>query len=163
MKSIKHTARFARNFSQLDDNAEVLLLIGRNCNEAMQTVCYTKKTPFIHKTPLGWAAVGSTCEKILGRRSLKTLKTSITHEHFQVNRTSQSPTSKEQAIKKNVFREFGDDANDSLSVEEEKFLEIMEEGITVDECRNIIAPLPFKDDRKLPDNKQAVYTELTTR
>ena len=157
VRKIKSIKSYAHNFLPLDKNAETLILIGRNCGDAMKTQCIGDKAPFLHHTSLGWAVVGSACDVSTAYNS-KVYRTSISHEHFTVKRTLQmSEADKLSQTKLNVFQEFSDDNVDSLSEEDEQFLQIMNKNVELNENGNIAVPLPFKNDAVMPSNKEAVY------
>ena len=158
VSSFKHTQKYSNNFLPIDFKAEVLLLIGNNCSDAMETKCFTNKVPFIHKTSLGWAAVGSVCENVVSNTNFKALRTTVKHDHFSIKPKFSTPAVKEQIIlKENVFAEFPDDLSNALSSEEEEFLKIMNDGLTIDKEGSIVAPLPLKTSISLPCNQEAVY------
>ena len=137
----------------------MIILIGRDCAEAMGTRCLTEKSPWVHHTALGYALVGRVCEQSgMHSNDRKVLRTSISHEHYNV-KTNLSLNEKVEndLLENNVFHEFRDDNENGLSVEDKKFLSIMNDNISVDAENSLVVPLPFKNERKLPNNKKEVY------
>ena len=59
-------SEFAQHFPEKQDNWETILLIGRDCMEAMWQKQYysdENRTQMVAKTPLGWTLIGSPPEK----------------------------------------------------------------------------------------------------
>ena len=147
---------FADKFENLDRHAEVLMLIGRNCQDAMGTVCHTREAPWVHQTPLGWAIVGSACPQVSAgnKHCKKVLRTQvITHDHINIVKPSNlcSPPQFDP------FIECSDDEELSLSVDDQKFCDIMTEAVKLNDSGSVEAPLPLKNDEPLPFNKYAVF------
>ena len=155
--SHEHIAKFAKYFPSIDEDAEVLLLLGRNCGDVMATKCYGTHAPFVHHTALGWAMVGSICPYDNSLvESAKAFKTHIDHEHYF---TEQAPMTKcSNLSNSNIFETKDDDNLLGLSLEDSRFLKLMEESIHINECGNLTMPLPFKSGRpSLPNNRGPVY------
>ena len=55
---LPHAAKFADHFSEIDDNAEVLLVIGLDNQHLHKTARLTDKAPYVHRTPIDHALVG---------------------------------------------------------------------------------------------------------
>ena len=151
----RHLEKYASAFHEIDQDAEVLILIGRDCGEAMTTRCFGGKAPWAHKTPLGWAIVGITCIKDDVKRPFKVLRTHVDldHEHLSTELTHLSHSQN----KFDVFLCKPDDDSPGLSADDRAFLDIVEAGISKTTSGHLQVPLPFRDDRPLPSNKMAVY------
>ena len=70
----------------------------------MKTTCYGHKAPFIHHTPLGWAAVGETCTNKKFPYQMRTYKMHVDHEHYDLKpefREAELP--KQRMIKLDIF------------------------------------------------------------
>ena len=50
--------KYHKFFNPVDHSKSVMLLIGRDCGDLMATKCFGNVAPFVHKTKLGYAAVG---------------------------------------------------------------------------------------------------------
>ena len=149
-----HVARFAKNFPKIDFNAEVSLLIGRDCSQAMKTQCFGYKPPFVHHTAVGWALVGSVCKGSASDNNV-VLKTNITREHFL---STTRFLNKEELTLSPVFNERSDDELLGESKEDQHFLSIVSEGIHINEKGHITMPLPFRENSApLPDNRAVVF------
>ena len=123
----------------------------------MATTCYSKKEPYAHKTPLGWALVGKTCintnDNIHGKCN-KILKTSVvSSSDFNVKFAFPSKL----PFDDNPFETRKDDDLSGLSCEDRQFIDIMKIETCVNSKGNIELPLPIKSAKTLPDNRQAVF------
>ena len=150
--------KFANQFHEIDDKAQVLLLLGRDVEEAMQAVCHTEKAPWVYETPLGWAIVGNPCSKYPSKgkdKKVEVFKTRIEHEHFLLNNIPLS--SSPDPDKFDIFKEEKDDESMGLSINQEKFCEIMREEVKINEEGRVEAPLPLVDKESLPYNRWPVY------
>jgi hypothetical protein len=153
-----HISHLSKYFNNYDASADVLLLLGRDCGNAMATKVHGHKVPFAHHTSLGWALVGATCftENLPERKTV--LKTTVQHEHFKRNMIF-SPTAFDKVNNCfDIFEETPLDEIDCNSKEDQKFLEIVNNGIHITSESSISMPLPFKKENpQMPDNKIAVY------
>ena len=155
----KHVRHLAPLFNELDSNAQVTLLLGRNCEQILPVKCHGDKVPYAYETKLGYALVGKTCLQ-QNTYSNICLRTSLDHEHFRAR--SQIISSDKSLAKlplvENVFEERPDDELRDYSVEERRFLEIMNDKVYVNEENHITLPLPFRESEPfLPNNQEAVY------
>lgn len=158
----KDIRKFAKNFCKLDEEAKTLLLIGRNCGSAMQTRVFGTKSPWIHHTVLGWAAVGGTCVNDVNKRYNKVLKTTLSHEHYQVIPKFPINESKaQQRIEQDVYLEFDDDNDNGLSKDDEQFIALMKANLEVNNEGNIVVPLPFREMKQFPSNQEAVFNRTS--
>ena len=158
-------ARFASNFHEIDHEAEVFMLVGRNCRKAMKTTCYGSGSDslWVHETPLGWALVGSPCLDA-GRTELDAGRTELTDydnlHAFRVENTSSYHVA--DLFPKNVPKDFDvfsssdDDDVIDLSVSDRIFLQMMCLEVHVTGEGKISAPLPLIDVVQLPDNRNEV-------
>ena len=153
----KHIAHLSRNFLDIDQDAEILLLLGRDCGDILATRCYGNTFPFAHHTALGWALVGSVCPlNKTDTISRVTLRTVVDHEHLNAEITF--PSQGVAVDKTNPFIEFLDDDLPGLSKEDESFTKLLSDTITVNDQGNLAMPIPFKSSNpELPDNRNAVF------
>lgn len=66
-------------------------------------------------------------------------------------------------LSKELFMRTPRDDKPAMSVEDELFLEIMDEQMFMDESNSWVAPLPFKPNRcRLPNNRDQAVKRLTS-
>ena len=149
---------FSHNFLPIDSQVEVCLLIGRDAGDLLATETFSAQAPFVHKTPLGWAVVGSICPigsegKV--KSSMKVLRSHLDHDHYSASKEFTK-------VRKDVFKTFPDDEEKDLSVNDRKFLNIIGNNIIVNSDGNLETPLPLRDDEfKFPNNKFSVAKRQT--
>ena len=142
-------SHLAKHFMKHVGNHEVLLLIGSNCGPAMVTKTHSNKAPIPHETSLGWSLVGPVSS--LNSRDALVMRTKINEiEHFKATIGFPSRNYLNSA-------ERYDDELPGLSKDDEQFINIMKNNVSVTKEGNLQLPLPMKDDLPLPNNKNAVY------
>ena len=160
VKKYPHINHLAKYFNKIDQSAEVLLLLGRDCSEILQSKCYGRKAPYVYKTILGWALVGGNHSSGPSKEIL-TIRTqaNCTNEHFSAKMTFTKPQKMAHLpLCQDVFAERSDDEMIGASAEDVKFMDIVSSGISTNQEGHLVMPLPFKDiTPKFPSNRQAVY------
>ena len=152
------------NLPAADDDASILLLIGRDLPEVHHILDQRtgpRSTPFAQKLHLGWVVIGNVC---LG-------KTHPPSVYANVNRTvleNGRPTIFESCERKLTLdeKQSGEDIghgvfvrsqNDEMigySVEDKMFLDTMDREFSKTSDRHWIGPLPFRSPRpRLPNNR----------
>lgn len=161
VRAHSHISRYANRFNPVDSSAEVLLLIGRDCSDLIGTKCYGNVAPYVHKTPLGWALVGSACpyDKNNKLANVTTMKTALVHEHFNVKPSFNHAKMRGATVQlPDTFATNTDDELPGLSLDDSHFLKLISEGISINRNGSLQMPLPFRStDPHLPDNSIAVY------
>ena len=160
VRSLPHIAHLADNFNPIDDNAEVLILLGRRCSDLIKMECHGDKAPYAFKNALGWACVGTGEES----SETPTLSSNVLKAQASMERISGELSF---ASKCNygvlpdipdVFIENSDDELPGLSKNDERFLNIVSQKMDRNSDGSIVMPLPFKTDHvNLPNNMNAVY------
>ena len=151
-----HLRHLAKNFSEVDGSAEVMLLLGRDAGSCMFTRCYGNKSPFAHHTALGWALVGSCCVSDNIQSNHSVLRVNL-YENFSQTPCF-SPDKKWNLPDVDIFEEKKDDECPGLSQEDCRFLQIVHSGISLNADGSLVLPLPFKlTDPILPDNHSEVF------
>ena len=143
------------HLKHIANEVEIGLLIGRNVPQAMKNE--KDDEPWAERYDLGWTIIGNVC---------KDPEENDSDEAFKVNRIviRDSTTTKEvytpwdvQRMMELDYSERKTDQKDSsvYSVEDRKFLQILEEGIKKDKNGRWMMPLPFRDNLPLhlPDNR----------
>ena len=149
--------KFANEFTpEIEQEAEVLILIGRDCGKAMQNSCHGVNEPWVFDTPLGFALVGNACTSranhTLVNQSNTVLKTAVSHEHYNIK-----PIFSKNLSSDCIFGEFLDDEDQGYSINDLKFLNILSNEVSLCSSGHIEAPLPLTDSAPLPINEAAVY------
>ena len=162
LEQTKHLAKYAHQFTNVDRSADVLLLIGRDAGELLSVKQEGAHYPYALKTPLGWAVVGTTCQHATPKAGVKALRTAVEHDHFDAQLNFGKPpwdTKLPELPKEDpVFSTRSDDEQEAPSLEDERFLRIISNGVHVNEKGNLEMPLPFKrPEASLPSNQAAVY------
>ena len=154
--NIPSISQFSDKFNHLNDKADVLLLLGRDNPEIIATKTHSSIAPIVHETPLGWALVGESGPSQMGDSATTLcIREHMTCEHTfpKLQGWGMMP---EQG---SCFQEFKDDELLGLSKNDEEFLDILKEGMVINDKGQVQCPLPFKNrcDPVMPDNKQAAY------
>ena len=153
-----HIAHYAKFFNEVDVNADTLLLIGRDSSDGIFTTRHGHKAPYVHHTRLGWALVGNICTSATNTTEKKVLRTKLDHEHYHSEICFPSiKTTDQKCLKNDPFDQHPDDELLGLSQDEQRFMDIVLNGIHINDEGNITLPLPFKnEDTKFPDNRQSI-------
>ena len=152
----RHLSHLKHNFLNIRMDLPVLMLLGADAGEILHTKCHGQHAPYIHQTPVGWALVGSAfVDYVAQSNTVKVLKVCVPNPEYSYSSSSIFPSTKQGQL--DVFKEFNEDEEMDHSIEEKKFINIMENSVKV-ENSHIVLPLPFKENKPImPDNKSAVY------
>ena len=146
----------------LDPSIKVELLIGRDVPEihhVQEQIIGGKGEPFAQKLPLGWTVIGEVC---LGKvHAPKEINVRITHT-LNDGRCTTFPLC-EKNIEINdfsdeIFIKTSDDNKVGFSVEDKRFLKLMESDFVQDDTGHWTAPLPFKQPKPpIPNNRSQAW------
>ncbi|CAG2256000.1 unnamed protein product [Mytilus edulis] len=147
----QHLASIAQFIPPLDAEAKILLLIGRDLMQAHHVLDQKigkPYQPYAQRLKLGWIIVGESC--LDGAHIPK--DASVLKTFIDVNGKSSvlEPCSSKFHVSdceqdKHLFKITKDDDKPSLSIEDRRFLELMDTEMKRDDnSHNWIAPLPFK-------------------
>ena len=158
-----HIAHLAKNFAPFDKQAEVLLLLGRDCSAAMATKCFGYRAPYAHCTPVGWTLVGTTC--LSGKETSQTNTVLKVQDSSSFENICLSPTfpKKEfvQKVTANPFVKSPVDEMFGLFKDDTLFMQKVVSNIRINEEGNITMPLPFrKNNPQFHCNKSPVYYRM---
>ena len=148
-------SQFSKFFPPLNNEAQVLILIGRNCGRAMATECLTTIEPYVHRGPLGYSVVGNIGKPKTNKSHPRVLSTDVVlHQTPLVtyNFIKKLPSTEEF----DTFAACVDDDYPGLSSDDRNFISIMNSNVKITSEGNIELPLPLKS-KSLPDNRAAVY------
>ncbi|XP_052761860.1 uncharacterized protein LOC128204486 [Mya arenaria] len=164
-RAYPHLEDLAEKIPELDDQAPILMLIGRDLAEAHHVLKQRlgpNGCPFAQELSLGWVIIGETClGKVHVPKMVCVNKTYIR----EPNRASIFPpcenslllkdslTDQSSDILNDIFAHTPDDDRLGLSAEDEEFLEIMKKDLKK-LPEGWSAPLPFHNPRqRLPNNR----------
>ena len=164
-RRLTHAAPYAHWFPELDADAPMVALIGRDCPRAMWDRKVNETFPYVVESHLGFALMGQTCPKTRkGKRvAVRAKKTDLKPTFDSIN--IQLAFIKTPAKDLDVFTRHSDDEVLGLSQNDKEFLSIVSNGAQIDQDGNLEIPLPLKRDLSLPANSAQVFkrTEGTLR
>ncbi|XP_011487025.2 uncharacterized protein LOC105356652 [Oryzias latipes] len=167
-----HLQPIGKYIPELDPNAQILLLLGRDvlrAHKVREQVNGPHHAPFAQRLDLGWVVVGEVCVGNIHMPAVNSYKTVILEngrptvfaqcDNFRhlketpcTNSLSKAP---EQTLGQSVFHTSENDNKLAPSIEDKVFLDIMEKDMYRDEENSWVAPLPFKEPRqKMPNNRE---------
>ncbi|KAL3977608.1 alcohol-forming fatty acyl-CoA reductase [Sarotherodon galilaeus] len=168
-----HLHYIAKHIPDLDPEAKILLLIGRDvlrAHKVRQQVNGAHNAPFAQCLDLGWVVIGEVCLGNVHKPTVDTFKTHVLdsrrHSIFQpcasfmhVKETqpsfSKSNKMPERMRGHTVFNQSEHDNKSAPSIEDTLFLEIMDTNVHRDDTGSWVAPLLFKEPRqRLPNNRE---------
>ncbi|XP_062610035.1 uncharacterized protein LOC134271839 [Saccostrea cucullata] len=163
----KHLNAIAHQIPSFEENVKIELLIGRDVPEVhhvLDQITGPRGAPFAQKLGLGWVIIGDVClGKVHEPDHVNVMKTSVLSDgrvtqfepcenHFHVKEFHTSETCDY------LFHRSRDDDKLGLSVEDRKFLSIMDQEFQRDQNGKWIAPLPFRSPRPvLPNNRPQAW------
>ena len=165
-----HLQDIASSIPEIDEEADILLLIGRDMIDAHHII--EQRTgpvgsPFAQRLGLGWVVIGEVC---LGRVHQPDLVTCNKTFLIGENRASVCPPCPNKIKVKelppfqhnddnNIFIKTEQDDKVGLSAEDREFLSIMDSDFCMHSSGHWVAPLPFRQSRqRLPNNRpQALH------
>ncbi|XP_071491739.1 uncharacterized protein [Diadema antillarum] len=154
-----HLAPIADHLMPYNPAVEVSLLIGNNCPRAIrprEIICGGEDDPYAQRSLLGWGVVGSVCLTATSDEGVCNRMT-VTEKHprFTFSSKVKEVFSAEKVLQvlEQDFKET-DSKGEPYSVEETKFMEILEKGVQRCEDGHYEMPLPLKaQEPNLPVNK----------
>ena len=178
-RKFQHLSQIAGKIPNISEDVDVLLLIGRNCPEPLkvrESRNGPKGTPWAQRTTMGWTVSGRMCSSsITESEHVSTHRTTLTSAPSPVASESYFiyPTVCENHIKtkdvpsthrnmcSDVFVETSHDDNKALSVEDQRFIQILSDNVHTNGNGNLEFPLPFKTDPTyLPNNRPQAEARL---
>ena len=181
-----HLRGIAHKIPNIDMEADILLLIGRDApplHKVHESRNGTRDAPWAQRLDLGWVVIGNACLNGAHRPSkIATFKTHFLDNgrpsfmepcpsllyvkcETTLDGTPSATNRKkgqfinerfEDSLGTNVFVRTRDDNKPGTSIEDRKFLKIMDEGMVKDqESGSWAAPLPLREETQhLPDNRE---------
>lgn len=154
--SYSHLRDVASRVPELDNDVDIEVLIGRDLIAAHHVLDQRvggDRLPYGQKLPLGWVIIGDVC--LGGVHQPKVISVSKTSILANGRPTHLGLCDSEFWVKEDpIFQRTPDDEKPGLSVQDKKFLGIMENGFRRTSNGQWEAPLPFNTSRPvLPDSK----------
>ncbi|XP_061128960.1 uncharacterized protein LOC133150443 isoform X1 [Syngnathus typhle] len=179
-----HLKSIANEIPALDDNAQILLLLGRDIlriHKVRQQINGPGDTPFAQRLDLGWVLVGDVCLGKVHKPIIHSYKTNVLEDgrpslfrpctsHINLKQATSpsfvnglSHSSPDDSLGLTVFARTDNDDKRAFSIEDEQFIKIMNDQVFQDECNSWVAPLPFKTPRPpLSNNREQAMTRLSS-
>lgn len=182
-----HLQDIASDIPDVDPDAKILLLIGRDVIQAHKVLDQRNgppNAPFAQKLALGWVIIGNIClggahkpvqasvfkmnildnghpSHFLPCKNFIQVKEHIIPQSH--NKVSLPNYTKYTSIGETVFQQTSLDERPGYSQEEVAFLQIMNKEVYQDNTNSWVAPLPFRSPRpRLSNNKQQAIQRLAS-
>jgi hypothetical protein len=156
-----HLRKVAEAMPHFRPDLEIGLLVGCNAPLALEPLevvsCDNANAPVAMRTRFGWTVIGP-------------METTVDGSFVRCHRVAiQEAESFKEVVVKALERDFDEKPRDresaALSIEDKKFLAIMDEGMMIDDENHYVLPLPFRESPSgLPSNyEQAKSRALSQR
>nr|XP_054607369.1 uncharacterized protein LOC129167170 [Nothobranchius furzeri] len=184
-RSHPHLRKIAQYIPELDPNAQILILLGRDIlrvHKVRQQVNGPHNAPFAQRLDLGWVLIGDVCLGNAHKPTVNAYKTSVLEngrpsicapckntirltENACQGRGQMSYAGKTslENLGRSVFSETGSDNKLGPSIEDTIFLEKMDREMFKDKSGHWVAPLPFRAQRqRLSNNREYVMSRFNS-
>ena len=188
-REFSHLKGIADQIPPLDQDANIELLIGRDAPELLKVRDFRngpKGAPWAQKLKLGWTVSGEVCLDRVGgpvhisvhRSTVDALKPTLNDQERCLDSTRSSnyeiaPCPNHFVIKEeyaggeqiapDVYRTTANDNEVSLSQEDRRFLEVMNQSIHKNTKGNWEMPLPFRSSNvSMPNNRSLAVSRLNS-
>ncbi|XP_052062914.1 uncharacterized protein LOC127702663 [Mytilus californianus] len=163
-----HLKELRGSIPPIEENCQILLLIGRDLIEAHHVLDQRigpPRTPYAQQLKLGWVVIGETC--INKQHVPLELNVKITNilptgqpstfqpctSKFDIRENYTDPVKKD--LQSPLFEKTRDDDKPGMSFEDKMFMKQMDNEFVRDSEGSWVAPLPFRVPRQsLPSNRQ---------
>ncbi|XP_076045077.1 uncharacterized protein LOC143027605 [Oratosquilla oratoria] len=143
-----HLSDLAECIPPLVPEAEILLIIGRDVPSAhyiFDQRIGPVNAPLAQQTSLGWAIIGEVCLHGTCRPPvISSFKTSFVHDRRPSIVAPCGNQIHVSEVKDDLFKVTKDDDKAALSIEDRKFLDVMNSEFRKDQSGHWVAPLPFR-------------------
>ena len=157
-RSYVHMQDIADKIPPLDDQAQVLLLIGRDllpAHHVLEQRLGPERSPYAQRLRLGWVVIGEVCHKTFHQTDPICVRKTFIHTDGRPSHLE--PCLNHFLLRKehsDVFVKTDIDDMPGSSIQDKQFLAIMNQGIEKDDEGCWSVPLPFKEERpRLPSNR----------
>ena len=178
-----HLHQIADQIPKVQSSVDILLLIGRDApplHKVRESRNGRGNSPWAQRLDLGWVILGNAClDSVHKPNNHSTFKTHILQDgrpsifepcsnllHIEEPTSANNHSRKESffqgkfedGLAQNVFQQNKFDNRPGLSIEDRKFINIMDTGKS-----SWVAPLPFRDEvTQLPNSREEAYSHLTS-
>ena len=174
-----HLSSIADEIPPIDSQAKVQLLIDRDALELLKVRAFKngpKGAPWAQKLVFGWTISGQAClDRTDGPIHVRARRTCVVHEapietnpeeDFEIIRCPNKLELRESygecngtiPAKEDVYRVTSSNNDVGLSIEDRRFIEIMENGIHKNAQGNWEMPLPFRSSNvSMPNNRSCEF------
>ncbi|XP_062415794.1 uncharacterized protein LOC119194889 [Pungitius pungitius] len=160
-----HLKSVAPHIPQLDSEAQILILLGRDlicAHKVRDQINGPHNAPFAQRLDLGWVIVGEVCIESVHKPTVAVFKTNVLQngrpsfltscENYirvkeKLSHGGEQILPPEDKLGMGVFINTKNDNKPALSFEDEIFLETMQKEFHRDNQNSWVAPLPFKSPR----------------
>ena len=155
-RSYKHMRDIEEEIPPLDQDAEITMLVGRDllpAHHILDQRLGDQNSPFAQRLYLGWVVIGEVCYGAShSQESLSVCKTyTRTNGRVSLMETCENVF---QLKEEDIFVKTKHDDSPGLSIEDKRFIDIMDQGFERDSEGCWCAPLPFREHRQLlPSNR----------
>lgn len=179
-----HLKSIAHKIPQLDLEAQILLLLGRDIlqvHKVREQRNGPPRAPYAQRLDLGWVVIGNVCLGSAHKtETVNSFRTNVLENgrpslltpcpnHIQVKErfgneglyctslhsiTHHTPVLHDSSLGSTIFERTKDDDKVGLSIEDELFLELMDKEMFMDESNSWVAPLPFRSPRRQLPNNR---------
>lgn len=167
-----HLRQVADEMMPYDQTIDVSILIGNDCPRAIrprQVVTGGEDDPYAQKSLLGWGIIGKVCLTSESSDAVTCHKTASRESVKFATPTSAKEVLCPQKVIETLEKDFADEnmGEQSLSVEDQKFLKLMGNGIKKRPDGHYEMPLPLKSrDSSMPYNRHVAekrWNQLNAR
>lgn len=156
-----HLHKVLNNIPPIDPKANIALLIGRDLPQAhhiLEQVIGPPTAPFAQLLPLGWVIIGDVCLNKKHAPSVVRVNKTQVRETTKGTIFDPCPNALEireiDSLGARVFEKTKDDEKVGMSVEDKKFMNIMDEHCKKNTEGHWSAPLPLKTEHLGADNRE---------
>ena len=159
----QHLKPIADKLTPYHPDAEISILIGNNCPRAIrprEIIAGEEDEPYAQRTVLGWGVIGRVCksrdEEDGDRGVCNRVAASEIHSRFAFSTKAKEIIDPEKVLRV-LETDFVETStkNKPYSMEDERFLRILEDGVKKLPDGHYEMPLPLKSDNvSLPNNRQ---------
>ena len=175
-----HLTSIAKYIPELEPDAEILLLLGRDvlrAHKVRDQVNGPHHAPFAQRLDLGWVVIGEVCVGNVHKATVSSYKTVILEngrptvfgkcDSFlqlkEKSHTAKPSKAPELTLGQTVFNRTEHDNKLAPSIEDTLFLEIMDKAMYRDDDNSWVAPLPFKEPRQpMPNNRELARSRFAS-